>query len=98
MGGYLVWQATASAATGAAAAGAAKLVSKIPGIPELAKKLGVEISAKTAGAAGAAGVGTAAALADYFSVKKAIKNHVLGKTEADYNRPLYPGATPPGPG
>ncbi len=31
-------------------------------------------------------------------IKPLIKEQILGKTEADYNKPLFPGVTPPGPG
>jgi hypothetical protein len=50
----------------------------------------------------ATGVGTAGAAAGAYAIKPWIKKHVLGKSEADYNKeikePQFPGYTPPGPG
>jgi hypothetical protein len=52
----------------------------------------------TKGLAAGAGVSVAGTYAGSLMVKPWIKKQVLGKTEDDYNKPLFPGTTPPGPG
>jgi hypothetical protein len=59
---------------------------------------GSKIAEKKIGPAAGSAVEVAGTVAGSYGVKPFIKNHVLGKTEADYNKPLFPGATPPGPG
>ena len=59
---------------------------------------GSKVAEKKAGPVAGSAVEVAGAVAGSYGVKPFIKRHVLGKTEADYNTPLFPGATPPGPG
>lgn len=45
-----------------------------------------------------AGASVLGSVASSKMIKPWIKKQVLEKTEEDYNKPLFPGANPPGPG